>query len=79
MTSIEIPGEQAAVLEAKAASEGLTLTTWLEKMALDIEQSKQPEHSASLRGILKQYGPAPTQQEIDQNRREIFADFPKEC
>ena len=78
MTSIEIPDEQAAVLAAKAASEGLTLKTWLEKLALEIEQSNQPNSSGSLRGILKQYGPAPSKEEIDQNRREMFANFPRE-
>ena len=53
MTSIEIPDEQAAVLAAKAASEGLTLKTWLEKLALEIEQSNQPNNSGSLRHAFK--------------------------
>lgn len=78
MTSIEIPDEEAAVLEAKAASEGLTLKTWLQKLALEIQQSNVPNTSGSLRGILKQYGSAPSQEEIDQNRREMFANFPRE-
>jgi hypothetical protein len=78
MTSIEIPDEQAAVLTAKAASEGLTLKTWLEKLALEIEQTNQPNNSGSLRGILKKYGPAPSKEEIDQNRREMFANFPRD-
>jgi DNA/RNA-binding domain of Phe-tRNA-synthetase-like protein len=33
MTVIELPDEQAAALTAKAASEGLTLTAWLQALA----------------------------------------------
>jgi len=33
MTVIELPDEQAAVLKAKAAAEGLSLEAWLEKLA----------------------------------------------
>ena len=33
MTLIELPDEQAAVLNAKAASQGLTLRAWLSKLA----------------------------------------------
>jgi hypothetical protein len=31
----------------------------------------------SLRGLLAKYGPAPSAEEIDQNRAEMFADFPR--
>ena len=30
----------------------------------------------SLRGLLAKYGPAPSAEEIDQNRAEMFANFP---
>ena len=33
MTVIELPDEQAAVLKAKAAAEGLSLEAWLQKLA----------------------------------------------
>jgi hypothetical protein len=33
MTLIELSDEQAAVLKAKAAAQGLTLEAWLEKLA----------------------------------------------
>jgi hypothetical protein len=33
MTVIELPDEQAAALKAKAASEGLSLEAWLQKLA----------------------------------------------
>ena len=37
---------------------------------------KEPTHS--LRGILAKYGPAPSAEEIEQNRREMFAKFPRD-
>lgn len=33
MTVIELPDEEAAVLKAKAAAEGLSLEAWLQKLA----------------------------------------------
>jgi hypothetical protein len=33
MTVIELPDQQAAVLRAKAAAQGLTLKAWLQKLA----------------------------------------------
>jgi hypothetical protein len=33
MTVIELPDEQAAVLKAKAAAEGLSLEAWFQKLA----------------------------------------------
>jgi len=35
------------------------------------------EPLVSLRGLLAKYGPAPSAEEIDQNRAEMFADFPR--
>ncbi|MBL8214358.1 MAG: DUF433 domain-containing protein [Bryobacterales bacterium] len=35
MTVIQIPDEQAAVLRAKAAAQGLSLEAWFEKIAAD--------------------------------------------
>jgi len=41
MTVIELPDEQAAVLKAKAAAEGLSLEAWLQKLA---EQERPASH-----------------------------------
>ena len=35
------------------------------------------EPTRSLRGLLAKYGPAPSAEEIDQNRAEMFANFPR--
>lgn len=74
MTMIEIPDSQAAILKAKAAAEGLTLQTWLSKLAA--EETKAPlKPKKSGYGLLAQYGPAPSAEEIDENRRDMFKGF----
>ncbi len=35
------------------------------------------EPTRSLRGLLAQYGPAPSAEEIEENRAEMFANFPR--
>jgi plasmid stability protein len=74
MTVIEIPDEQAAALRARAAEHGLSLEAWLRRLA--------EESSAALRkplktgrGMLAKYGRAPSAEEIDENRREMFRGF----
>jgi hypothetical protein len=76
MTVIELSDEQAAALKAKAAAAGLTLEAWLRKLA-----EEEPESSRSAKpfksgyGMLAKYGPAPSAEEIDENRREMFRGF----
>ncbi len=74
--TIELPEEQAAVLKAKAAAQGLTLEDWFQKLAnqgLEAEKSEKPFKSGY--GLLAKYGPAPSVEEIDENRREMFHGF----
>jgi hypothetical protein len=75
--TIEIPDDQASVLEAKAAADGLTLKDWLEKLARH-ESILNPRPLKSVYGMLAKYGPAPSAEEIDENRREILKGFPKD-
>jgi hypothetical protein len=42
MTVIELPDEQAAVLKAKAAAEGLSLEAWLQKLAEQERAATRP-------------------------------------
>ena len=75
MTVIEIPDALAEALKARATAQGLTLKAWLEKLA---EQSPAPAPRKPLktgRGMLAKYGPAPSAEEIDENRREMFHGF----
>lgn len=74
MTVIEIPDDQAAALKAKAAAQGLTLKAWIEKLAEEGAQAEiKPKKSAY--GLLAQYGPGPSAEVIDENRREMFRGF----
>jgi len=41
------------------------------------EQAPGKEPTRSLRGLLAKYGPAPSAEEIDRNRAEMFANFPR--
>ena len=71
---VELADEQVAALRAKAAAEGLSLEGWLGKMAdSGVEPPLKPLKSAY--GILAKYGPGPSAEEIDENRREMFKGF----
>jgi hypothetical protein len=72
MTVIEIPDDQAIVLKAKAAEQGLTLKAWLGKLAEE-PQTHKPVKTGW--GMLAKYGSAPSAAEIDENRREMFRGF----
>jgi hypothetical protein len=71
--TIEFTNEQLAALKAKAAAQGLTIQDWLHKLA---DEAFEPEPPAkpfkSGYGMLANYGPAPSVEEIDENRREML-------
>lgn len=77
--NIEIPDKIAAVLKAKAQAQGVSadrfITDVLEKtLTLDLAQeSSQPFETGY--GMWAKYGPAPSAEEIDENRREMFRNF----
>jgi hypothetical protein len=77
--SIEVSNEQLAALKAKAAAQGLTLQDWLQRLA---DKESEPAQSGkpfkSGYGMLAKYGPAPSAEEIDENRREMFRGFAKD-
>lgn len=76
------PQEEAklvAIAQSKGLSTDALIREALDKIladAPDIERNKEPTHS--LRGILAKYGPAPSAEEIDQNRAEMFANFARD-
>jgi hypothetical protein len=74
MTVIEISDDQAAILKAKAAAQGLTLKAWLEKLAEEGMEAKAKRKKSAF-GLLAQYGLDPSAEEIDENRREMFRGF----
>lgn len=77
MKVIELSDQQAAALKARAAAQGLTLEAWLRKLAGEEVGAKlKPKKSAH--GLLAQYGPGPSAQEVDENRRDMFRGFAKD-
>lgn len=77
MTVIEISDKQAAALRAKAAAHGLSLTAWLVELAE--EEAAAPRKPLETgRGMWAKYGPAPSAEEIDENRHEMFRNFARD-
>jgi hypothetical protein len=75
MTMIEVPDNQAAALKAKAALQGLTLQAWLGKLAEESAEDLPPKPLKAGRGMLAKYGSAPSAEEIDENRKDMFHGF----
>ncbi len=75
MTVIEIPDDQAAALKARAAAQGLTLEAWLGKLAEESSDAEPRKPLKTGRGMLAKYGPAPSAEEIDENRKDMFRGF----
>ena len=75
------PQEEArlvAAAHAKGLSPDALVREALEKILAevpDVTCAKEP--TRSLRGLLAKYGPAPSAAEIDENRAEMFANFPR--
>jgi hypothetical protein len=75
------PQEEARLIAA-AQARGLSADA-LVREALDGILAETPRGSSkkeptrSLRGLLAKYGPAPSAEDIDQNRAEMFANFPR--
>ncbi len=66
--------EQAAALKEKAAAQGLSLDAWLGKLAEE-ETGGRAKPLRSAYGLLAEFGPAPSAEEIDENRRDMFRGF----
>ena len=75
------PQEEAklvAVARARGLSMDALVRQALEKIFAEAaEESPSREPTRSMRGLLEKYGRAPSAEEIDQNRAEMFADFPR--
>ena len=85
--TIELSEQNAAVLEAKARAAQMPPESYLSEIvarALHTRhtgetpgqfagQQLKPKKSAY--GLLAKYGPGPTKEEIDENRREMFRGF----
>ena len=79
--TITLQPNEEAILVAAAKAKGTTPDA-LVREALDRILAETPPQTKprtrSARGILAQYGPAPSAEEIDQNRAEMFAGFARD-
>jgi hypothetical protein len=76
---IQIPDDQAAAPKARAAAHGLTLAAWFAKLAEQETPAGPPLKPCKTgRGTLAKYGPAPSAEQIDQNRKDMFRGFAQE-
>ena len=75
MILIELSDNHAAALKAKAALQGLTLKAWLGQLAEDSPADTPRKPLKTGRGMLAKYGPAPSAEEIDENRKDMFHGF----
>jgi len=80
--TLPLEPQKEARLIAVAKLKGMTANE-LVSQAIDKILSEAPEATSdkeptiSLRGLLAKYGTAPSADEIDQNRADMFRDFPR--
>ena len=80
--SLPMEPQKEAKLKALAQEKGLSaddlVREAIDKILAGVPDVSLPkEPTRSLRGLLAKYGPAPSAEEIDQNRAEMFANFPR--
>lgn len=78
--TIEIPDEFAAALKAKAQALGVSPDHFASRvvqstLTADIEQQPVGQPFETGYGMWAKYGPAPSAEEIDESRREMFRNF----
>ena len=77
--NIELPGELAAALKAQARSKGVSEARFVRQVleqALTLEAGEKPGPPFETGyGMWAKYGPAPSAEEIDENRRDMFRNF----
>jgi hypothetical protein len=73
--------QKEAKLIALAHEKGVTadklVSQAIDKLLAEAPETVPKEPTRSLRGLLAKYGAAPSAEEIDQNRAEMFANFPR--
>jgi hypothetical protein len=80
--NLSLEPQKEAKLIAVAESKGMTanelVNQAIDKILSDVpEATTHKEPTISLRGLLAKYGTAPSAEEIDQNRVDMFRNFPR--
>jgi uncharacterized membrane protein len=81
--TLPLQPQEEAKLMAAARARGLSAAALVREALEQIleetpgETISRKEPTRSLRGLLAKYGPAPSTEEIDRNRVEMFANFPR--
>ncbi len=85
--TIDLSEQNAAALEAKARAAHMAPESYLNEIVARVLGGQHPGETAeqspqqrlkpkkSAYGLLSKYGPGPTEEEIDENRREMFSGF----
>jgi hypothetical protein len=80
---IEIADDIGAALNAQAQAEGLSPDCYVRRMIeMSVGREIKPDNLGQPfetgYGIWAKYGPAPSDEEIDENRREMFRNFARD-
>ena len=76
--TIELPEGLAATLNSQAHASGVTPSNYARHVIEEALKKPHPQPAKpkkSAYGLLAQYGPGPSKEEIDENRREMFRGF----
>ena len=80
--ALQLTSEEEAALTVQAQARGLSLEGFVENLVKQAAanahahaEPDQKQSSASLLGLLAKYGRAPSAEEIDHNRFEMFGSF----
>jgi hypothetical protein len=78
--TIELPDELGAALKAQAQAQGVSADWYISRVLEDslssgpgVASPNQPFETGY--GMWAKYGPAPSAEEIEENRREMFQNF----
>jgi hypothetical protein len=74
------PQEEArliAAAQAKGVSADALVREAVDRILAEASEGSRREPKRSLRCLFAKYGPAPSAEQIDQNRAEMFANFPR--
>jgi len=78
--TIELPDELGAVLKAQAEAQGIPPDRYVTRMlenslAAKLQERNNGQPFETGYGLWAKYGPAPSAEEIEENRREMFRSF----